>query len=237
VKPDARRLARVAALLQRFIDEGTLPAAAVCVTHNGKVVLHEGGGRLDRSKRRGFTLIELVVVLVVLGILATMAVLGGRHVKIRMNDAACLRNLHEIGLALEAYRLDHHGRYTNSFWFDLYPRYLSSRRMFCCPFDKDVVFDSAWDSDKPFSSVQVDPAKPGIIIVCSYSGWFENVRRRIGGSANWTFDGPDWENVFKKRGGQTPLMACVHHHPRGMPVLRADGTVEIVKRERPWQDL
>ncbi len=194
-------------------------------------------------KRHGFTLIEMLVAIVVLGILATMAFFGARQLRVKLNDTACLRNLHEISLALRQYQNDHNGRYPRNAFVDLYPKYLATRRVFHCPLDNQALHSSEWEltAVAKWDQTTFTPPQDGKphFMFQSYSPWFQFTKRN-----NFkppphlvAFWGPDWDDVFKERGGQTPLMTCVHHHPRGMPVLRVDGTVEKMKRERRWQDL
>jgi len=69
--------------------------------------------RLSSSRQRGFTLIELIVVMTILSLLATVGIAGYRE-KVRTAKEAVLKeNLFQINHALEQHRADR-GKYPSS---------------------------------------------------------------------------------------------------------------------------
>ncbi len=63
-----------------------------------------------RMKERGFTLTEVLITIGVVAILGAIIVPVGRGVLMKAHKLRCLSNLREIGLALDSYTRDHHGR-------------------------------------------------------------------------------------------------------------------------------
>ncbi|MEO0293145.1 MAG: type II secretion system protein [candidate division WOR-3 bacterium] len=62
-------------------------------------------------KKRGFTLIELMVVVVIIGILAAIAIPNFVRVVDRSREASVKSNMHTLQVAVEALAVDHDGNY------------------------------------------------------------------------------------------------------------------------------
>ena len=65
------------------------------------------------SRSRGFTLIELVVIMTILALLATVGLAGYRHKTTVAREAVLKENLFQINHALEQHRADR-GKYPSS---------------------------------------------------------------------------------------------------------------------------
>jgi prepilin-type N-terminal cleavage/methylation domain-containing protein/prepilin-type processing-associated H-X9-DG protein len=60
-------------------------------------------------KQRGFTLIEMLIVLAVIGVLAGVGIPLAKSVLSKSRQAACMNNLRSLGVGLESYLQDHNG--------------------------------------------------------------------------------------------------------------------------------
>lgn len=76
-------------------------------------------------KKRGFTLIELMIVIAIIAILAAILIPNLVRARSRSQLTGCQTNLRNIGTALEMYNVDWSGRYPSATSF-LTPNYMKS---------------------------------------------------------------------------------------------------------------
>ena len=69
--------------------------------------------RKRRRRLQGFTLIELMIVIAIIGVLAAIAVPNFRRARERANQRACYANQKTIAGALEMYNLDNNTSITS----------------------------------------------------------------------------------------------------------------------------
>lgn len=71
--------------------------------------LHSGKALPPRA-RKGFTLVELLVVIVIIAVLATLSMFGFSKIRSKARGATCSSNLRQIGTAMLAYASDNSGQ-------------------------------------------------------------------------------------------------------------------------------
>ena len=85
-----------------------------------------------RKEPSGFTLIELLVVIAIIGILVGLLAPGAMKIREKGRRVKCQSNLHQIYLAISAYRDDHNEQFPNSL-DELYDHYIDDLNVFKCP--------------------------------------------------------------------------------------------------------
>jgi prepilin-type N-terminal cleavage/methylation domain-containing protein len=117
----------------------------------GESDCRHGGARMRPRRstpRSGFTLLEMLAVMFIIAILATMmtsVVSAGRR-QARQTD--CKSNLRQMGVAILVYRGEHNG--ANPPWLsNLYPDYLDDKRVFICRSDKGKGVGEIRPADLP----------------------------------------------------------------------------------------
>lgn len=106
-------------------------------------------GSVDNSERdRGFTIVELMVVVLIMGILATIAIVSYRSMSTRAAQAACLANQRTLYDAANIYRAQHGGSLPNTTSIEFLDDYANTWEFISvCPLDKaPLTFDPATGS-------------------------------------------------------------------------------------------
>jgi prepilin-type N-terminal cleavage/methylation domain-containing protein/prepilin-type processing-associated H-X9-DG protein len=93
-------------------------------------------------KRPGYTLVELLVVLGIIGVASAIVFPVFAQTRKRAHRTACLSNLRQIGLAIQQYVQDNDGQYpmagagsgaSGYWWSDAVRPYLKDRQVLWCP--------------------------------------------------------------------------------------------------------
>ena len=142
-----------------------------------------------RRRDAGFTLIELMVVLVIIALLLGLLIPALRTMRIKANETRCKNNLKQIHLSLMKYQNDH---LSDGDWFPyrltyLYPDYVDDRKVFLCPFDKSKGTTGA-RKDNQFSPAYEMGTRPNEY-PCSYMYEFSGAELGISSPDGWNWHG------------------------------------------------
>ena len=122
------------------------------MNHSAKTLIAGGRGVLI-GRRPGFTLVELLVVIIVIAVLSSLVLPAISTVRRRARWTHCGNNLRQLDLAAETYRGEHNDRRPD--WLSsLYPRWCSSKELYLCPCDQLL---GKVDGSKPQGLVDTYP--------------------------------------------------------------------------------
>ena len=82
---------------------------------------------------RGFTLVELLVVVAIVAVMAALLVPAASSLMNYVSRVTCANRLHHIGVAYASYKADSKQPIPLGFWQDRLARYTDSPKMFRCP--------------------------------------------------------------------------------------------------------
>lgn len=197
--------------------------------------------------RAGFTLLELLVVIVIIGILGSALVVSVQSGYKQARQTNCKSNLRQFGVALTIYRGEHENQ-TPDWLSSLYPEYVDDRGLFVCRADKNGGRDTPRPRDlvmliKDTSSVldnstywdnlrNGDTSRNQAIQCCSYFYEFSNA------ATTWRVDNHPGNGNYKMRDFKMDQMTYgdANNTINGKIMPYSASRIPIIRCYHHWRD-
>jgi len=185
---------------------------------------------LGRNNKRALSLTELLVVLSIVTILSGFAMSVVLQSSQRARKLKCRNNLTQLATAFHQFSLNHNGKMPKlekdeEAWMAALSAYLSTPSVFVCPDDIALVGSATGKAAN-------DSSHPGMgVRSASYECLLHF--RRVTFDGGYVWHSLAWEDVFKRRGGETPLLQCPFHRD-GILLVRVNGGVTSYPRLGKW---
>jgi len=197
--------------------------------------------------RSGFTLLELLVVIVIIGLLSSALVVSVQSGYKQARQANCKSNLRQFGVALTIYRGEHDNR-TPDWLSNLYPDYVDDRSMYVCRADKNggtdtprpkelvslITGSNATDSSPYWDNERnSDATRNDAIECCSYLYEFSNARTA------WRVPGHPGTGDYRMRDYKMDQMTYGDDSNmiNGQIMPYSASRIPIIRCYHHWQDL
>ena len=122
---------------------------------------------------RGFTLIELMIVVVIIGILAAIAIPNFIAMQSRAKEGSTKANMHTFQLSAEDYAIQFDGRYADT-GGQIEPLLPAAGASFRNPFDQNTASGGSWEDRS--SAAAAPTATPGIVSYADSLGVTYNIK-------------------------------------------------------------
>jgi len=107
--------------------------------------------KIQTSYKAGFTLVEIMIVVAIIGLLAAIAIPNFVKAREKSQKGACINNLRQIDAAIQQYALENNANPTTLVNFGVIQPYLGrgsvgvAKTALVCPEDSGKNFDSSYN--------------------------------------------------------------------------------------------